>query len=172
MHCMKKMFRIGDVDYQNSTSTGDTGNTPNTGGAGAPAARYGVDSSGKNIFGKVAVIFIVLLVIIAGVAIWQTYSKHTAATVSATDRGYEAISDNQFNIIIDVTRSDPSADTYCIVRALNGSKTEVGRREVFIPGGTNPTIKLTVPIATRERALTGSVYGCGDIIPSYLSTES
>ena len=45
---------------------------------------------------------------------------------------------------------------------------EVGRREVYIsPGGENLQ-RLQLDITTREPAVAGGAYGCGEAIPFYL----
>ena len=69
---------------------------------------------------------------------------------------------------VDVKRKNVDTPAYCIVTALNYDMAEVGRREVYIsPGGENLQ-RLQLDIITREPAVAGGAYGCGETIPFYL----
>ncbi|MDO4908316.1 MAG: DUF4307 domain-containing protein [Corynebacterium sp.] len=113
---------------------------------------------------------IIAILVVAGVFYFQQHRTASNNTVTASERGFETDSDSQLTLYMDVTRSTPSMDSYCVVRALDYDKTEVGRREILIPAGENSTVKLSVPISTRKRAVAGDVYGCGTTIPSYLKS--
>ena len=43
---------------------------------------------------------------------------------------------------------------------------------VFIPAGGPSTVRMDVPIQTREQAVAGDVYGCSTEIPSFLDTKA
>ena len=80
----------------------------------------------------------------------------------------ERIDDSTGRLWIDVTRKHPDTPAYCIVTAVDYSHAEVGRREVYIsPGGENLQ-RLQLDITTREPAVAGGAYGCGETIPFYL----
>ena len=58
--------------------------------------------------------------------------------VTASQAGWsrtEGKEDEEFIFTLDVTRSNPELDSYCIIYALNYDVAEVGRRDVFIPAG-------------------------------------
>ena len=82
--------------------------------------------------------------------------------------GLEAVDDHQLDMTLTVTRDEPGDAAYCIVRAQDQSKGELGRREIYIPPSENGTVQITTAIATTARGFMGDVYGCGNDIPAYL----
>ncbi|MDO4910623.1 MAG: DUF4307 domain-containing protein [Corynebacterium sp.] len=142
-----------------------------------PRARYGASDTKdntsnalgtKNIAFKAFVLIMVAVFAVVAVFYVQQQRHSDANTVTATERGFQTDSEDQLTLFMDVTRTTPEMDSFCVVRALDYDKTEVGRREIFIPAGSAPTVKLSVPISTRVRAVAGDIYGCGTNIPSYL----
>lgn len=131
--------------------------------------RYG--DTNRTLPAKLIVIGIVGLLVITGAYIFVQMNRVTTPNVSATQAGWTRTpgkEDEQFIFTLDVTREDPELDSYCIIYALNYDVAEVGRRDVFVPGGGPQTVRMDVPIATRELAVAGDVYGCSTEIPEFL----
>lgn len=138
-------------------------------GASLKQQRYG--DTNRNMPAKLIVIGIVGMLIIAAAYIFVQMNRVTTPDVSATQAGWsrtEGKEDEEFIFTLDVTREKPEMDSYCIIYALNYGRAEVGRRDVFVPGGGPKTVRMDVPIATRETAVAGDVYGCSTEIPDFL----
>lgn len=145
-----------------SESSAMTSSTP-------PKARYG-DTS-RNLPAKLIVIGIIGLLVIAGAYIFVQMNRVTTPNVSATQAGWareKGKEDSVFIFTLDVTREKPEQDSYCIIYALNYDVAEVGRRAVFVPGSKEKTVRIDVPIQTREIAVAGDVYGCSTDIPAFM----
>lgn len=133
------------------------------------AQRYG--DTNRNLPAKLIVVGIVGMLVIAGVYIFVQMNRVGSPDVTASQAGWsrtEGKEDEEFIFTLDVTRSNPELDSYCIIYALNYDVAEVGRRDVFIPAGGPNTVRVDVPIATRELAVAGDVYGCSTDIPAFL----
>ena len=138
-------------------------NTRNT--AAPKRQRYG--DNNRTLPAKLVVIAIVGMLVIAGAYIFVQMNRVSAPDVSATQAGWSRTpgkEDEQFIFTLDVTREKPELDSYCIIYALNYDVAEV-----FIPGGGPATVRMDVPIATRELAVAGDVYGCSTDIPEFLA---
>lgn len=136
-------------------------------------ARYG--DTNRRLPGKLIVVGIIAMLVIALAYIFVQMNRVSAPDVSASQAGWareEGREDDIFIFTLDVTREDPSLDSYCIIYALNYDVAEVGRRDVIIPAGGAKTIRVDVPIQTREQAVAGDVYGCSTEIPPFLDVES
>lgn len=145
-------------------------NTRNTAAPNGQRERYG--DNNRTLPAKLVVIAIVGMLVIAGAYIFVQMNRVSAPDVSATQAGWSRTpgkEDEQFIFTLDVTREKPELDSYCIIYALNYDVAEVGRRDVFIPGGGPATVRMDVPIATRELAVAGDVYGCSTDIPEFLA---
>lgn len=139
----------------------------------ARSARYG--DTNRRLPGKLIVVGIVGVLIVAAAYIFVQMNRVSTPDVSASQAGWareEGREDDVFIFTLDVTREDPSLDAYCVIYALNYDVAEVGRRDVFIPAGGPSTVRMDVPIQTREQAVAGDVYGCSTEIPSFLDTKA
>ncbi|AWH97374.1 DUF4307 domain-containing protein [Dietzia psychralcaliphila] len=136
--------------------------------AGAPlTGRY--DDSGSGVTGKVVAGFLVLLVgalVVAGAV--AGYRLSATPDISGEVIGVTVVDDSRTDVVLTVTRDDPGTAAYCIVRAQDQTKGEVGRREVYVPPSANSAIQVDMSIATSSRAFVADVYGCGDDVPDYL----
>lgn len=137
-----------------------------------PADRYAADPAKGNISGKLIAVGAVIFAVIAIIVVFQYFQKINSATVTATQAGFERIADDRLRISVDVTRKNTDEATYCIVTALNYDKAEVGRREFRIEPGGNTTERFQVEIPTRDLPVAGTVYGCHNNVPSYLTAGS
>lgn len=141
----------------------------------APASRvrpdrYGTKSTRPT--GKLLVIGIVGMLVVALAYIIVQVNRVSDPDVTASQAGWareEGREDDVFIFTLDVTRDDPSVDSYCIIYALDYNVAEVGRREVFIPAGGASTVRMDIPIHTRGEAVAGDVYGCSTTIPAHLA---
>ncbi len=132
-----------------------------------PAGRY--DDTGSGVTGKVVAGFLVLLVgalVVAGAV--AGYRLSSTPTISAEVIGVTVVDDGRTDVVMTVTRDEPGTAAYCIVRAQDQTKGEVGRREVYVPPSANSAIQVDMSIATSARAFVADAYGCGDDIPDYL----
>lgn len=137
------------------------------------ARRYG--NTSRNLPGRLIVLGIVALLVVTGTYIFVQMNRVSTPNVSASQAGWsreKGKEEEVFIFTLDVTREEPELDSYCIITALNYDVAEVGRRAVFIPGGTEKTVRMDVPIATRELAVAGKVYGCSTDIPEYLKPQA
>lgn len=137
------------------------------------SARYG--DTNRRLPGKLIVVGIVGMLIIAMTYVFVQMNRVSTPDVSATQAGWareEGREDDVFIFTLDVTREDPSLDAYCIIYALNYDVAEVGRRDVLIPAGGPSTVRMDVPIQTREQAVAGEVYGCSTEMPEFLNDEA
>lgn len=114
----------------------------------------------------------VLLVVLVGALLvggaYTLYKINATPEVSAEEIALEVIDDQQAKMILNVTRDEPETPAYCIVRAQDQGKGELGRREVYIPPSESSTVRIETIVATTERAFLGDVYGCGEDVPDYL----
>lgn len=142
--------------------------------AGRPSARYGSRKRGENaavgLSGKIVAVVLVAMVILLVIFVAHYLAHRSDTPVSAEMTNYQQVSDSELDMWIDVTRTDTSQDSYCIVRALNLNMAEVGRRDVVIPAGGDEVTRWSVPITTRDAPVSGSVYGCAQGLPHHLTS--
>lgn len=153
--------KASNVDRGRGRDTRATGSTR--------SARYG--DTNRRLPGKLIVVGLVGMLIIAMAYIFVQMNRVSTPDVTATQAGWareEGREDDVFIFTLDVTREDPSLDSYCIIYALNYDVAEVGRRDVLIPAGGPSTVRMDVPIQTREQAVAGEVYGCSTEMPKFL----
>lgn len=142
---------------------------PSQSPAGPPADRYATDDRGSRLTGKIVAVFLALLVgglMVAGV--YTMYQLNATPAISGEATGVEVIDDSRVDLTFTVTRDEPGTPAYCIIRAQEQSKGELGRREVYVPPSESATIQIDASIFTTERAFIADVYGCGDDVPDYL----
>ncbi|MFD5867928.1 DUF4307 domain-containing protein [Corynebacterium sp. NPDC060344] len=145
----------------------------NRASAAKRSARYG--DTNRRLPGKLIVLGIIGVIIVAGAYIFVQMNRVSTPDVTASQAGWareEGREDDVFIFTLDVTREDPSLDSYCVIYALNYDVAEVGRRDVFVPAGGPTTIRMDVPIQTREQAVAGEVYGCSTEIPEFLGRQA
>lgn len=134
-----------------------------------PEGRYGEASSGSNIMGKVVAVVLGLLMVgilvAGGITLYQFNSSDSITTEVV---GISAPDDNTLAVTMTVTRDEPGVPIYCIVRAQDQSKGELGRREVFIPPSENTTVQIDTLVPTTALAFMADAYGCGNDVPAYL----
>lgn len=140
-----------------------------------PSQRYGTEAEVKKpsgIGGKIlAVLIVVGLVAIIGF-VARAVQQRNSIPVSASLVTYERQDDETMRLWVDISREDPEVDSYCIVTALNYAMAEVGRREVILPAGGEQQTRVEVDLPTRDYPVSGGVYGCSTVIPSYMDTEN
>lgn len=109
-------------------------------------------------------------VVLAGLGLaYLGFTKFGDPDVSGEATGFEVVSPSTVAVQYTVTRSDPSQPVVCVLRALGHDNSEVGRREVLIPGGANKQEGLRNDVPTSTVAAIGDVFGCSTTVPSYLS---
>ncbi|WP_295629188.1 DUF4307 domain-containing protein [uncultured Corynebacterium sp.] len=138
--------------------------------AATKSARYG--DTRRRLPGKLIVIGIVGVLVVSMAYIFVQMNRVSAPDVTASQAGWareEGREDDIFIFTLDVTREDPSLESYCIIYALDYDVAEVGRRDVVIPAGGPSTVRVDVPIQTREQAVAGDVYGCSTEMPEFLA---
>ncbi|HMT49361.1 DUF4307 domain-containing protein [Dietzia sp. UBA5065] len=134
-----------------------------------PAGRYDDAETGSALTGKVMAGFLVVLVgalLVAGVV--TMYRLNATPDITGELFGVTVVDDGRTDLVVNVTRDDPATPVYCIVRAQDQTKGEVGRREVYVPPSESGTVQVETSVATFSRGFTGDVYGCGDDVPEYL----
>lgn len=136
-----------------------------------PEDRYGADRTPQRpggIGGKIVAIASVILLVALIFAVARFVADRDDRDVTVEMISHERIDDSTMRLWVDVTRENPDEPSYCIISAINYDMAEVGRRELLIEPGGDPIQRFQVDIPTRELAVSGSVYGCSTIIPSYL----
>ncbi|AWH92474.1 DUF4307 domain-containing protein [Dietzia lutea] len=134
-----------------------------------PADRYADADRGSGLAGKVVAVLLVLLVgalLVAGVV--TMYRLNQTPDISGEATGVEVVDSGRVDLTFTVTREEPGTPAYCIIRAQEESKGELGRREVYVPPSQNGTVEITASVFTTDRAFIADVYGCGEDVPDYL----
>lgn len=137
--------------------------------AGPPADRYADADRGSGLAGKVVAVLLVLLVgalLVAGVV--TMYRLNQTPDIAGEATGVEVVDSGRVDLTFTVTREEPGTPAYCIIRAQEESKGELGRREVYVPPSENGTVEITASVFTTDRAFIADVYGCGEDVPDYL----
>lgn len=132
-----------------------------------PEERYGRRRD-PGVTRKIVLLLLVLLLIAMVFYAWRKYQNLGSSDIEGFDAGFSVIDDEWIELKLDVTRKNPQEPAYCIVKALDYAKAEVGRREVYVAPSDEKTVSLSVPINTRKKAAAATVYGCGSDIPGYL----
>lgn len=134
-----------------------------------PEDRYGDTATDYGLAGKLVAVVLVLLVGALVVASAVTiYRLNATPAISGEVVGVDVIDDDEVRVYFTVTRDEPGTPVYCILRAQEQSKGELGRREVYVPPSDSGSVQIETTIATSERAFMADVYGCGDDVPDYL----
>ncbi|MDV8002753.1 DUF4307 domain-containing protein [Rhodococcus sp. IEGM 1408] len=145
-----------------------TSQLPATPPATLPPGRYD-EAKGSGLGGKAVAVVLALLVGALLVASAVTiYRLNATPEISGEEIGVTVVDDGRTDLSLTVTRDEPGTAAYCIIRAQDQTKGEVGRREVYVPPSESGTVQVEASIATSSRAFMGDVYGCGDDVPDYL----
>lgn len=135
-----------------------------------PPGRYDdARDTGSRIPGKLVAALLALLVLALVVAaVFTSYRVTSTPSISGEQVSMTVVSDQQVDMILNVSRDEPGTPVYCIVRAQDQTQGELGRREVYVPPAEGTQVRLETTIATTSRAFITDVYGCGDDVPGYL----
>lgn len=122
-----------------------------------PAGRYGPEPDARSRVRRRVWIAVGVLVAV-GLLAFVTRGL-LANPVHWSDYGYKVVDDGHVQVTFDVTKPRGTAAT-CTVQALSQSFAQVGVQSVTVPAGGESTVRLTVDVATAERAVTGNVATC------------
>jgi hypothetical protein len=121
-------------------------------------ARYGTARRGTTPF------LITVLVLIIVAACWGGWHyKQSNPIVSSRLAAFKVISDNQVNITAEVSRP-ANTTTYCVLRAQNIRRIDVGYSTVTVPAGRE-TVVFTYPLNTESLAVVAEVLKCSATLP-------
>jgi len=146
-----------------------TSGTPTPGPQAPPEGRYGEPGRGSAFTSKsVAVVLTLLVGAFLAAGGYTIYQLNVTPSVTTEVVGVEVIDDERVDLSLAVTRDAPETPVYCIVRAQEESKGELGRREIYVPPSESSTIVVDTFVTTSQRAFMADAYGCGEDIPDYL----
>jgi hypothetical protein len=109
-------------------------------------------------------------VTVSGTLACIAYQNFGTAPIDAQRVSFAEKPNNSVEITIDVTRDDPSRPGVCIVRAMDVTGAESGRKEILVPAGGGVR-RLSTVIRSIGRPVTADVFGCSYGVPPYLSTS-
>ena len=89
--------------------------------------------------------------------------------ISGTATGYDVHSNESITVRYTVDRKNPDQPVVCVVRARAQDGAEVGRREVYIPGGDDAQVGMNSEVRTSREPVIGEVFGCTGNVPAYLT---
>ena len=122
-------------------------------------ARYGRrpdDRARQRRLGILAAAGVVL--IFAVWTLWR-FIGSPATDIEATVRGFDAVSESEFEVTALVT-FDREASVSCVIEVLGTHKQIVGWKEITLPAAAERTRVVTEPVATVERGVTGLISHC------------
>ena len=97
--------------------------------------------------------------VVSGSLAYATFRQQNPS-VSAQLLTFEIASPTQVNVTWELARG-PELPTYCVVRAQDSSRTDVGYVTVTVPGGTEYE-QITYPLTTNGQAVLAEVLGCAN----------
>ncbi len=110
-----------------------------------------------------------IVVVIAGLIVaYVGYRQYGPKDIQPDQLGYDLVDDSTVTVHFKVTRKHPEQPAVCVVRGMDTEGSEVGRREVLVPGSDSGTVELTTTVRTTSRPANGNIYGCSDQVPPYL----
>ena len=116
-------------------------------------ARYGTARRGSTPY------FVAALVLIVAAAFWGGWHyKQSHAIVSSRLAAFKVISDSKVSISVEVSRPE-NTTTYCVLRAQNIRRIDVGYATVTVPAG-RATVAFNYPLNTESRAVVAEVLNC------------
>lgn len=132
-----------------------------------PTERYGQARSALT--SRAVALLLTLLVgalLVAGVV--TMVRLNDSPDISGEVMSVSIVDDERADVVMTVTRDEPSTPAYCILRAKDETKGEVGRREVYVPPSEDERVRVEASIPTWAPAFEADVYGCGSDVPDYL----
>lgn len=136
---------------------------------GLPPGRYDGAEAGSSVAGKlIAILLVVLVAALLAATAFTLYRLNATPDISGEEIAMEVLDDQHATVIFTVTRDEPEAPAYCIVRTLDQGKGELGRREVYVPPSESTTVRVEATVVSAVRPFTGDIYGCGADVPEYL----
>lgn len=97
--------------------------------------------------------------VVSGSLAYATFRQQNPS-VSSQLLTFEVVSPNQVNVTWELSRGTQLA-TYCVVRAQDISRTDVGYATVTVTGGTDYE-QITYPLTTNGQAVLAEVLGCSN----------
>lgn len=97
--------------------------------------------------------------VVSGSLAYATYRQQNPS-VSAQLLTFEVVSPTQVNVTWELARG-PELTTYCVVRAQDAARTDVGYATVTVMGGTDYE-QITYPLTTNGNAVLAEVLGCSN----------
>ncbi|HJQ48533.1 MAG TPA: DUF4307 domain-containing protein [Amycolatopsis sp.] len=134
-----------------------------------PEGRYGSPRGGapkrwrRLLYGLIALV-------VGGVVAVVAYINLGPAPIDAEQVSFDERPGNAMSVTINVTRDDPDKAGVCIVRVLDITGGESGRKEVYVPAGANHSLQTTV-VRSIDQPVMAEVFGCSYNVPPYLSTS-
>ncbi|NKY87666.1 DUF4307 domain-containing protein [Nocardia veterana] len=108
------------------------------------------------------------VVILGLIVAYAGYRQYGPKDIEPDQLGYGVVDDSTLTVHFKVTRKHPEQPVVCLVRGMDSGGSEVGRREVLVPGSSSGTVELTTTVRTTARPANGNIYGCSDQVPPYL----
>jgi len=104
------------------------------------------------------------LVIIVAAALWGGWNyKQSHAIVSSRLNAFKVVGSHKVNIKFEVSRP-ANTTTYCVLRAQNANRVDVGYATVTVPAGQT-TVAFTYPLNTESKAVLAEVLNCSATLP-------
>ena len=97
--------------------------------------------------------------LVSGSLAYATFRQQNPS-VSSQLLTFEVVSPTQVNVTWELSRG-PQLPTYCVVRAQDISRTDVGYATVTVAGGTDYE-QITYPLTTNGQAVLAEVLGCSN----------
>jgi hypothetical protein len=97
--------------------------------------------------------------VVSGSLAYATFRQQNPS-ISAQLLTFEIVSPTQVNVTWELARG-PELTTYCVVRAQDVSRTDVGYAIVTVAGG-NDYEQITYPLTTNGQAVLAEVLGCAN----------
>ncbi|AHH21335.1 hypothetical protein NONO_c65650 [Nocardia nova SH22a] len=110
-----------------------------------------------------------IVVVIAGLIVaYVGYRQYGPKDIQPDQLGYDLVDNSTVTVHFKVTRKHPEQPVVCVVRGMDTEGSEVGRREVLVPGSDSGTVELNTTVKTTSRPANGNIYGCSGEVPPYL----
>jgi hypothetical protein len=101
---------------------------------------------------------------VIGAALWGGWHyKQSHQIVSSRLNAFTVISDQQVSITAEVSRP-ANTTTYCVLRAQDANRVDVGYATVTVPAG-QATVAFSYPLNTESLAVVAEVLNCSATLP-------
>ncbi len=97
--------------------------------------------------------------VVSGSLAYATFRQQNPS-ISSQLLTFEVVSPTQVNVTWELARG-PELSTYCVVRAQDISRTDVGYATVTVAGGSDYE-QITYPLTTNGQAVLAEVLGCSN----------